>query len=85
MVHIDRIKEEIRVLRIKDRSLLSSRVFENFNKRLSYFEAIRLGLSPDKSGLSDEDMIEFKYLKEYFDLLQEYFPDLSKKFNSSTS
>jgi hypothetical protein len=83
MVHIDRIKEEIRVLRIKDRSLLSSRVFENFNKRISYFEAIRLGLSPDKSGLSDEDMIEFKYLKEYFDLLQEYFPDLSKKWSNN--
>jgi hypothetical protein len=83
MVHIDRIKEEIRVLRIKDRSLLSSRVFENFNKRISYFEAIRLGLSPDKSGLSDEDIIEFKYLKEYFDLLQEYFPDLSKKWSNN--
>ena len=83
MVHLDRIKEEIRVLRIKDRSLLSSRVFENFNKRFSYFEAIRLGLSPDKSGLSDEDMIEFKYLKEYFDLLKEYFPDLSKKWSNN--
>lgn len=83
MVHLDRIKEEIRVLRIKDRSLLSSRVFENFNKRFSYFEAIRLGLGPDKSGLSDEDMIEFKYLKEYFDLLQEYFPDLSKKWSNN--
>jgi hypothetical protein len=83
MVHIDRIKEEIRVLRIKDRSLLSSRVFENFNKRISYFESIRLGLSPDKSGLSDEDIIEFKYLKEYFDLLQEYFPDLSKKWSNN--
>ena len=83
MVHLDRIKEEIRVLRIKDRSLLSSRVFENFNKRFSYFEAIRLGQSPDKSGLSDEDMIEFKYLKEYFDLLQEYFPDLSKKWSNN--
>ena len=83
MVHIDRIKEEIRVLRIKDRSLLSSRVFENFNKRISYFEAIRLGLSPDKSGLSEEDMIEFKYLKEYFDLLKEYFPDLSKKWSNN--
>ena len=83
MVHLDRIKEEIRVLRIKDRSLLSSRVFENFNKRISYFEAIRLGLSPDKSGLSDEDIIEFKYLKEYFDLLQEYFPDLSKKWSNN--
>lgn len=83
MVHIDRIKEEIRVLRIKDRSLLSSRVFENFNKRFSYFEAIRLGLSPDKSDLSDEDIIEFKYLKEYFDLLQEYFPDLRKKWSNN--
>lgn len=83
MVHIDRIKEEIRVLRIKDRSLLSSRGFENFNKRISYFEAIRLGLSPDKSGLSDEDMIELKYLKEYFDLLYEYFPDLSKKWSNN--
>lgn len=83
MVHLDRIKEEIRVLRIKDRSLLSSRVFENFNKRFSYFEAIRLGLSPDKSDLSDEDIIEFKYLKEYFDLLQEYFPDLRKKWSNN--
>lgn len=83
MVHLDRIKEEIRVLRIKDRSLLSSRVFENFNKRFSYFEAIRLGLGPYKSGLSEEDMIEFKYLKEYFDLLKEYFPDLSKKWSNN--
>ena len=85
MVHLDRIKEELRVLRIKDRSLLSSRVFENFYKRISYFEAMRMGMSPDKKGLSDEDMIEFNYLKEYFNLLKEYFPDLSKKWSSSNN
>ena len=85
MVHLDRIKEELRVLRIKDRSLLSPRVFENFYKRISYFEAMRMGMSPDKGGLSDEDMIEFNYLQEYFDLLKEYFPDLSKKWSSSNN
>lgn len=85
MVHLDRIKEELRVLRIKDRSLLSSRVFENFYKRFSYFEAMRMGMSPDKGGLSHEDMIEFNYLQEYFDLLKEYFPDLSKKWSSSNN
>ena len=42
-----------------------------------------MGLGPDKSGLSEEDMIEFKYLKEYFDLLKEYFPDLSKKWSNN--
>jgi len=86
MVHLDRIKEELRVLRIKDRSLLSPRVFENFYKRISYFEAMRMGMSPDKEGLSDEDMIiEFNYLKEYFKLLKEYFPDLSKKWTLSNN
>ena len=37
MVHLDRIHEEIRVLNIKDETLLSFRVFENFNKRLDHF------------------------------------------------
>jgi hypothetical protein len=46
---------------------------------------MRMGLSPDKKGLSDEDTIEFTYLKEYFDLLKEYFPDLSKKWRSSNN
>ena len=34
MVHAERIHEEIRVLNIKDETLLSFRVFDNFNKRL---------------------------------------------------
>lgn len=46
---------------------------------------MRMGMSPDKGGLSDEDMIEFNYLQEYFDLLKEYFPDLSKKWSSSNN
>ena len=44
-----------------------------------------MGMSPDKGGLSHEDMIEFNYLQEYFDLLKEYFPDLSKKWSSSNN
>ena len=43
MVHLDRIHEEIRVLNIKDETLLSFRVFENFNKRLDHFKTIKLG------------------------------------------
>lgn len=46
---------------------------------------MRMGMSPDKGGLSREDMIEFNYLQEYFDLLKEYFPDLSKKWSSSNN
>ena len=51
MVHAERIHEEIRVLNIKDETLLSFRVFENFNKRLDHFKTIKLGMFPDRVKL----------------------------------
>ena len=55
MVHAERIHEEIRVLNIKDETLLSFRVFENFNKRLDQFKTVLLGLFPDRVKLTEEE------------------------------
>ena len=81
---VERLKEEIRVLRMKREHLLSKRGFENFEKRKSCLRAIQLGLSPDKRGLNNSEKTEMEYLKEYFELLEEYFPELKRKWEAST-
>ena len=58
MVHLERIYEEIRVLNIKDETLLSFRVFENFIKRRQHFDTIRMGFFPDRTTLTDEEDTE---------------------------
>ena len=55
MVHLDRIFEEIRVLNVKDESLLSFRVFENFSKRIQHFNTIKMGLFPERNLLTDDE------------------------------
>ena len=54
MVHLERIHEEIRVLNIKDETLLSFRVFINFGKRLDLLHGIKLGILPDRKKLTEE-------------------------------
>lgn len=65
MVHLDRIHEEIRVLNIKDETLLSFRVFENFNKRLDHFKTVKLGMFPDHLKLTGEEEEEKRYIVKY--------------------
>ena len=80
MVHLDRIHEEIRVLNIKDETLLSFRVFENFNKRLDHFKTIKLGMFPDRVKLTEEEEEEKRYIDTYFKTLGELFPELEAKW-----
>ena len=85
MVDKNRLIEELRVLRMKNEKLLSKRAFENFLKRFSYLKAIQLGLSPDpdKYRLNEMDNLEMSYLKEYFQLFEEKYPSLKRKWESS--
>ena len=80
MVHAERIYEEIRVLNIKDETLLSFRVFENFTKRLDQFKTLLLGLFPDRVKLTEEEEKEKELLDKYFKTLEELFPELAVKW-----
>ena len=80
MVHLDRIHEEIRVLNIKDETLLSFRVFENFNKRLDHFKTILMGMFPNRVKLTEEEEKEKELLDNYFKTLGELFPELAAKW-----
>ncbi len=84
MVNHERIKEEIRVLHMKSKELLSKRAFVNFEKRYAHLRSMQLGLSPDRRDLHDEEKLEKKFLDEYFDLLQEYFPELKGKWENKS-
>lgn len=81
MVHLDRIHEEIRVLNLKDETLLSFRVFVNFTKRMDLFNGIELGALHDRVKLTDEEKNEREYLNKYFKNLKELFPTLAAKWN----
>jgi hypothetical protein len=74
MVHLERIYEEIRVLNIKDETLLSFRVFENFIKRRQHFDTIKMGFFPEDTELG--------HLTTYFKTLEELFPEISAKWHS---
>jgi hypothetical protein len=80
MVHLERIHEEIRVLNIKDETLLSYRVFINFGKRLDLLHGIKLGILPDRKKLTEEEVEESEYLDTYFKTLKELFPHLYEKW-----
>lgn len=82
MVHLERIYEEIRVLNIKDETLLSFRVFENFIKRRQHFDTIKMGFFPDRTTLTDDEDIELKHLTMYFETLEELFPEISVKWHA---
>lgn len=81
MVHLDRIHEEIRVLNLKDETLLSFRVFVNFTKRMDLLNGIEMGILPDRVKLMDEEKNEREYLNKYFKTLKELFPTLAAKWN----
>jgi hypothetical protein len=81
MVHLDRIHEEIRVLNLKDETLLSFRVFVNFTKRMDLFNGIEMGILPDRVTLTDEETVEREYLNKYFTTLEKLFPELAAKWN----
>jgi hypothetical protein len=85
MVHLERIHEEIRVLNIKDETLLSFRVFVNFVRRVDYLNSIGLGILPDRKTLTDEESNEMKYLDTYFKTLKSLFPVLYCKWNRRSS
>jgi len=80
MVHLDRIREEIRVLQIKDETLLSFRVFENFDCRVTHFKTILMGMFPERVTLTREETVEKEYLDLYFKTLEDTFPELSAKW-----
>lgn len=82
MVHLERIYEELRVLNIKDETLLSFRVFENFIKRRRHFDVIKMGFFLDRTTLTDEEDTELKHLTAYFKTLKELFPEISAKWHS---
>lgn len=80
MVHLERIHEEIRVLNIKDETLLSFRVFVNFSKRMDWLHGIEMGILPDRNKLTEEEVEEKKHLDKYFKTLKELFPHLYEKW-----
>lgn len=85
MVHLERIHEELRVLNIKDETLLSFRVFTNFTKRMDTLCSIELGILPDRKTLTEEEKVEKEYLDQYFKTLKENFPDLQCKWSRRSS
>lgn len=80
MVHLERIHEEIRVLNIKDETLLSYRVFVNFSQRIDLLNVIHLGILPDHNKMTQEEVEEKNYLDTYFKTLKELFPHLYEKW-----
>ena len=80
MVHLERIHEEIRVLNIKDETLLSFRVFVNFSKRMDWLNGIEMGILPDRKKLTEEELEEKLHLDNYFKTLKELFPHLYEKW-----
>ena len=74
MVHLDRIREEIRVLKLGNEKLLSEKIFLVFTRRLDYFKSVHLGLSPDSRIIDELDMKEEELLNEYIDLFKDNFP-----------
>ena len=74
MVHLDRIREEIRVLKLGNEKLLSEKIFLVFIRRLDYFNSIHLGLSPESRIIDELDMKEEELLNEYIDLFKDTFP-----------
>ena len=81
MVDRERIKEELRVLELKDEKLLSKRMFQRLENRLTYLEGCRMGLLPRL--LSAGEQTEMKHLNEYFRLFKEYFPELHRKWQAA--
>ena len=80
MVHLERIHEEIRVLNIKDETLLSFRVFVNFSKRIDLLHGINMGILHGRDKLTEEEIEEKKYLDQYFKTLKKIFPHLYEKW-----
>jgi hypothetical protein len=74
MVHLDRIREEIRVLKLGNEKLLSEKIFLVFTRRLDYFNSIHLGLSPESRIIDELEMKEEELLNEYIDLFKDNFP-----------
>lgn len=74
MVHLDRIREEIRVLKLGNEKLLSEKIFLVFTRRLDYFNSIHMGLSPESRIIDELDMKEEELLNEYIDLFKDNFP-----------
>jgi hypothetical protein len=81
MVHLDRIFEEIRVLNIKDETLLTFRIFQNFTNRIQHFNNIRMGGFPERNVLTADESEELRYLNIYFDTLKQNFPDIFVKWH----
>ena len=80
MIHLERIHEEIRVLNIKDETLLSYRVFVNFSKRIDLLNVMHLGILSDRNKMTEEEEEEKKYLDTYFKTLEELFPELEARW-----
>ena len=80
MVHADRIREEIRVINLKHESLVSYRIFCNFNRRLDYLNGIELGILPDRCVCTQEEVAEKELLELYHATIQEHFPELTSKW-----
>ena len=76
MVHLDRIREEIRVLNIKHESLVSYRIFKNFNKRLDWLNGIKMGILPDRNFLTKDEATEKELLESYTATIKANFPEL---------
>lgn len=85
MVHLERIHEELRVLNLKDGTLLSFRVFTNFTKRMDMLCSIEFGILPNRKTLTEEEKIEKEYLDKYFKTLKENFPDIHCKWSRRSS
>ena len=80
MVHLDRIREEIRVLNIKYESLVSYRIFKNFNKRLDWLNGIKMGILPDRNFLTQDEATEKELLESYTATIKANFPELVSKW-----
>lgn len=80
MVHLDRIHEEIRVLNIRHESLVSYRIFKNFNKRLDWLNGVKMGILPDRNFLTQDEATEKELLESYTATIKENFPELVSKW-----
>jgi hypothetical protein len=82
MVHLDRIREEIRVINIKHESLVSYRIFVNFNRRLDWLNGIRRGMLPDRNYLTQDEITEKGLLDLYFATIATNFPELALRWTN---
>ena len=68
------------MLNIRHESLVSYRIFKNFNKRLDWLNGIKMGILPDRNFLTQDEATEKELLESYTATIKANFPELVSKW-----